>query len=203
MKFNLFISLEMFKKVLSSWKLFLVFISVVFNSNANACEDFANKFLTDSRKNLSISQHRKYLANSIDTKHATKFSLGANWRTLSPEQRKEFYNIYSRYVIYKYAGQFVKYPVLSYNIIKTENDDRRKDICNITVLVKTIVNKQEKEIPLNAVVSTAENQFKIQDLIIENVSVLQMQNQEITSLIKSKGFNATLTTLEEFIKSQQ
>ncbi len=193
----------MFKKVFSSWKLFLVFISVVFNSNTNACEDFANKFLTDSRKNSSISQHRKYLANSIDTKHATKFSLGANWRTLSPEQRKKFYNIYSRYVIYKYASQFVKYPVLSYNIIKTENDDRRKDICNITVLVKTIVNKQEKEIPLNAVVSTAENEFKIQDLIIENVSVLQMQNQEITSLIKSKGFDATLTTLEEFIKSQQ
>jgi len=190
----------MFKKVLCFCKFFLVF---TFNANANTCEDFANKFLTESLKNSSISQHRKYLANSIDTKHATKFSLGANWRTLSPEQRKEFYNIYSRYVIYKYAGQFVKYPVLSYNITKTENDDRRKDICKITVLVKTIINKQEKEIPLNAVISTAENEFKIQDLIIENISVLQMQNQEITSLIKAKGFNSTLTILEEFIKSQQ
>ena len=174
-----------------------------FHANANSCEDFANKFLTDSRKHSSISQHRQYLANSIDTKHATKFSLGASWRTLTPEQRKEFYNVYSKYVIYRYVGQFVKYPVLSYKIIKTEEDPRRKNICNLTVLIKTIVNKQEKEIPLISVISTAGNNYTIQDLAIENISVLQMQSQEITSLLKSKGFDSTISILKEFVQAQQ
>lgn len=181
--------------------LFLIFTIFCTKVYADECTDFTQKFFTESKKNSTISQHRQYFIENIDTKYITKYSLGTKWRTLSPEQRKDFYNLYSQYVVYKYAGQFIKYPILGYNVVKSEIDEKKKELCNVLVNITTVVNKQEKTIPLTAILTTQDT--KIRDINIENISILQAQKQEIESLMSGKGYEGTMDTLKEFIESQK
>lgn len=181
-----------------------MFLAVQGTVSAQSCQEFAEDFLKQSHTATVASQYREYLAKSLDTQNATKFSLGPNWRTLTPEQRKKFHDIYSKYVVYKYASQMEKYKIMEYKVTSTSNDEKRKDICNVVVIIKTILNNQVSEVKLSNVISLkdAKNPL-LQDIIFENISVLQLQRDEVESLLKSKGFDATLKAFQDFIKNNK
>ncbi len=166
---------------------------------SDECKNFVEGFIGQSSKNATVDEYKQYLSQTLDTKYITKFSLGSNWRALSPEQRRAFHKVYSKYIIIKYASRFAKYPALSHKIQSITTDRRRKDICNVSLLIRTIVNGEEKEFPLQAIVKNNSNNLKIQDIIFENISMLQSHRQEISSLMESHLLDGTMSTLEDFI----
>ena len=173
-------------------------------SFAQTCEDFSNAFIKQATSATVSSQYRAYLAQSLDLQNATKFVLGSNWRTLTPDQRKKFHDIYSQYVVYKYASQMEKYKIMEYKIISTKNDSKRPNICNSEILIKTTIQNKVAQVTLKSVISTKnENSPLFQDLILENISVLQLQRDEVESLLKSKGFDGMLKVFEQFVKDNK
>lgn len=190
-------------------KMRLKFISILFyllfslTSHARDCESFAREIIDYSQKNVSLSQKKAFLLEYVDTKFITKFVLGSNWRSLTVDQRKEFFEVYSKYVVYKYAIYLSQYKVASYKIASVTNDERRANVCNVLAVMTAKVNGQSTEVPLTGVVSFAENKFLIQDMIFKNLSILQIQQQEISGLIKSEGYDKTIQILKNFIDSQK
>lgn len=182
--------------------LFAIFLQIAAHG-ADSCKSFTEEFIARPRSKSSISEHRKYLSQAVDTQYITKYSLGIKWRSLTPEQRKKFYESFCEYIVRKYANKFVKHPSISHKIVDVRNDTKRKDICNVDVVITTVINGEQKDIPLGAVVSSKGNTFKIQDITFENVSMLQAHKQEIASLLNSKGFEGTIATLQEFIASEK
>ncbi len=172
-------------------------------AQAQDCESFAVKILDYSQKNVSLSQKKTFLLEYIDTKFITKFVLGSNWRSLSPEQRKEFFDVYSKYVVYKYAIYLSQYKLISYKITSATSDKRRENVCNAIAVVTTKVNGQNTDIALTGVISTADDKFLMQDIIFKNLSILQIQQQEISSLVKSEGYEKTIKILKDFVDSQK
>ena len=187
----------------------LKFISILFyfffslTSHARDCESFAREIIDYSQKNVSLSQKKAFLLEYVDTKFITKFVLGSAWRGLSPEQRKEFFEVYSKYVVFKYATYLSQYKVSSYKIASVTNDERRANICNVLAIMSAKVNGQVTEVPLTGVVSFAKNEFLIQDMVFKNLSILQIQQQEISGLIKSEGYEKTIQILKNFVDSQK
>lgn len=168
-----------------------------------SCYSFTEEFITKSRTKSSVTEYKKYLSNTVDTKYITKFSLGTHWRTLSPEQRKQFYEIYSQYIISKYSLKFAKYPSISHSITETKNDERRQDICQVKLIITTMVNGEKKDFPLGAVVANEDGEFKIQDITFENISMLQTHKQEISSLMETKGFDGAIAVLKDYVISEK
>jgi ABC-type transporter MlaC component len=187
----------------------LKFISILFyllfslTSHARDCESFAREIIDYSQKNVSLPQKKAFLLEYVDTKFITKFVLGSNWRSLTVDQRKEFFEVYSKYVVYKYAIYLSQYKVTSYKIASVTNDERRANVCNVLAVMTAKVNGQSTEVPLTGVVSFAENKFLIQDMIFKNLSILQIQQQEISGLIKSEGYEKTIQILKNFIDYQK
>lgn len=173
-------------------------------ASAQSCQEFTENFLKESRTATVANQYRDYLLKSLDMQNSTKFSLGQNWHKLTPEQRKQFYDVYSKYVTYKYASQMEKYKVMEYKIISTNNDTKRKDICNAVVIVKTILQNRVTEVTLRTVISLKDaNNPLLQDIIFENISILQLQREEVESLLKLKGFDYTIKVFQDFVKNNK
>jgi len=173
------------------------------NIGAQDCESFTKNIIEYTQKNVSLSQKKAFLLQNIDTKFITKFVLGSSWRSLSPEQRKEFYEVYSKYVVYKYAIYLGQYKVLSYTIVSVTNDERRPEVCNVLAMITTKIKGEKTEIPLVAVVANSNGTFLMQDILFKNLGILQIQQQEISAIVKSEGYDKTLQTLEEFVESQK
>ena len=187
-------------------RLFVFLISFVWFASGVAlgrsCQEFADDFLKQARSSTVSSQYRVYLKKSLDLQNATKFSLGANWRTLTPEQRKRFYDVYSKYVVYKYASQMEKYKIMEYKVVAVKDDSKRADICNADVIVKAVIQDKVSEVTLVSVISVKDKENPLlQDLVFENISVLQMQRSEVESLLKSKGFDEMIKVFEDFVKN--
>jgi phospholipid transport system substrate-binding protein len=184
--------------------IFTILLLFINTSFAQTCEDFANAFIKQATSATVSSQYRSYLSQSLDLQNATKFALGANWRTLTPDQRKKFHDIYSQYVVYKYASQMEKYKIMEYKIIATKNDDKRPNICNAEVLIKTTIQNKIAQVTLKSVISTKNANVPLfQDLILENISVLQLQRDEVESLLKSKGFDGMIKIFQKFVKDNK
>ena len=195
---NLFYNM---KFLLVIFNLFLLFANVAFGQS---CQDFSDEFLKQAKSASVSNQYRSYLAKSLDLQNATKFSLGANWKALTPEQRKQFYDVYSKYVVYKYASQMDRYKIMDYKITSTASDEKRPAICNASIVIKTTINNKVVEVPLKSVISVKdENKPLLQDLAFENISVLQLQRDEVESLLKSKGFDGMLKVFEDFVKNNK
>lgn len=190
-------------------KIYIKFISILFFffystlAHSQDCTSFAMKILDYSQKNVPLSQKKAFLLESIDTKFITKFVLGSNWRGLSPEQRREFFDVYSKYVVYKYAMYLSQYKLVGYKVASSVNDKKRENICNVVAIITTNVNGQNTEIPLTGVISFENDKFAMQDIIFKNLSILQIQQQEISSLIKSEGYENTIKILKDFVNSQK
>lgn len=178
----------------------LAFLCFTMQSYAeDPCKLFVKSFIEQSQSNANVESYKGYLSKVVDVQFITKFSLGANWKSLTSEQRKSFHNVYSQYIISKYAVNFTKYPIQSYSITSSKNDERRPNICNIIVNINTIVDGQEKSYPLTATIKQGDV-FYIQDITFENVSLLQTHKQEVSSLLQSKGFDGTIQALKDKIR---
>jgi|GEM_PF-5471158 len=192
-------------------KTYLKFISILFFfcfscstfAQSKDCESFAKEVIDHMQKNTSLSQKKEFLLEAIDTKFITKFVLGSNWRSLSPEQRKEFFDVYSKYVVYKYAMYLGQYKLVGYKITSVTKDEKRPNVCNALAVVTTKVNGQNTDIPLTGVVYFENDKFTMQDIVFKNLSILQIQQQEISSLIKSEGYEKTIKILKDFVDSQK
>ena len=185
--------------------LFFLFASTFSSAFAqtNDCQSFVTKILDYGQKNIPLSQKKEFLLEYVDAKFITKFVLGSNWRTLTPEQRKEFFDVYSKYVVYKYAIYLGQYKLISYKIASVEKDAKRPNICNALAVVTTKVNGQNTDIPMTGVIYSENDKFAMQDIVFKNLSILQIQQQEISSLIKSEGYEKTIKILKDFIDSQK
>jgi ABC-type transporter MlaC component len=185
-----------------------VFILIFFSFFANAvdvkkCEIFTKSFIDYTQKNVSLLQKREYIGQNIDTKFITKYVLGSNWRTLTPDERKQFYDVYSKYVVYKYATYFNQYKIDSYKISSSLQNNKRPEICDVTALIQTKIQDKPVEMPLVGVISDIDGKLLMQDIVYKNLSILQLQQQEISGLIKAEGYQKTLIKLQDFIETQK
>lgn len=182
--------------------LLMFFINFASNA-ASPCEGFVKSFIERAQQKPSVKNYREYLFEVVDLKYITKYSLSSTWNKLSPQQRKDFYDIYSEYIVSKYANLFARHPALDYKILSAANDEKIPGICNVSVTIKTLVNNEKKDFPLRALIFEKDSKFYIRDINFENISILQNHRQEVESLISSKGFDGTIQALKDLVAAQK
>ena len=160
------------------------------------CSNFIEEFITKIKSKSNLTDN--FLSNKVDTKYITKFAIGSKWKDLTPEQRKNFYNVYSKYILAKYSKHFLQYPIINHSIISSQEDSRRESVCNIKVEMTTQTEGETKTIPLQIVISYKQTPL-IQDIIFENLSLIQVHKQEVTSLLRSKKVEEAIEIISKSI----
>ena len=199
-------------------KLFAFILTVLmafsFNANAQVNAQAAEKFIKDTTAkgieqiiNANISQAEKdkrfydLLNGALDLDFIGQFVLGRNWRTATPEQRKEFISVYRDLNIATWSKRFNEFKGKNFVFKGTTPSSSKGQI-----FVDTVVPMDQGE-PAKVVwrVREKNGDYKIVDIIIEGVSLAQSARSEYTAFIKNNpgGIDALIADLQAKLKAQK
>lgn len=176
--------------------------------DATKAEAFVKKVTEDGIENIinaNIPQAEKdkrfaKLFNSaLDIQFIGQFVLGRYWRTATPEQRQEFIDAYRELNVQTWSKRFDEFKGRNFIFKGTDASNSANQI-----FVNSTVPMEQGE-PAKVVwrVKQIGNEFKIVDIIIENVSLAITARNEYTAFIKQSpdGVAGLIKNLQEKTKA--
>lgn len=155
--------------------------------------DEAVKILSDKAVPLSQreAQIRSVLRENFDLETIGRFVLSRYWRTASPDQKSEYMNLFSEYVLKTYARRLGAYSNETFKITSA------KPLGSRDAIVLTQITQQAGGQPITAGwrVRDTNNSYKIIDVMVEGVSMAAAQRSEFDSIIQKQGLNGLIEIL--------
>ena len=135
---------------------------------------------------------------SYDLPFISKVVVGRFWRQLSPEQKKQFADTFTRLSIATYAHRFDGYSGESFKTISAE------ELNGGRLLIKTVLVKSNGErVELDYILHQNSDQWQIVNVIAQGVSDLSLKRAQYTSYLKKNNFDRLLQKINEKIKSYE
>ena len=176
--------------------------------NAQQAEDFIKQVTTQGieeiiNSDVSIEEKDARFADLfnkyLDLDFIGRFVLGRYWRTSTPEQQKEFINVYREMNIKTWSKRFDEFKGKTFVFKGTTPSNSAGQI-----FVNTEV-PMEQGAPAKVVwrVKETKGEFKVVDIIIENASLAITARNEYTAYLKKSpdGVDGLIANLRQ--KSQQ
>lgn len=174
---------------------------------------FANRFaemvlsiIHDTKKNFKDRKTilREAFAKSVDIDWIARFVLGKSWNQTSPEQKQRYMDTYRRYLTETYVSNFAENPDKRIRDIKIgqvydANDDDHQDF---TVQTEMQLASSE-DMRVNYLVNEKDGKYKVRDIAIENVSLINTHRSELSQLAASKGVDHVIEELESRIERME
>lgn len=128
---------------------------------------------------------------AFDFEDMSRRSIGANWSSGTAEQQREFVKLFSELLSRTYLDKIKKVENRIVDIVKDVPGDGK-------ALVKTIVRGQnEEDVQLDYRLSKATGEWRIYDVIIENIGLVTNYRSEFASIINERQFSGLLEQLRE------
>ena len=144
----------------------------------------------DANKAKRREQLREIISPRFDFAEMAKRSLGASWLKMSAEQQDEFVKVFSSLLgrTYLERVESIEEKMVT---IDSENVSFPK------ALVKTSVNRNGDVFPLDYRLHYVENEWKVYDVIIENIGLVSNYRNEFSGIIRKDGIDGLITRLKE------
>lgn len=164
------------------------------NVTRQGIEQIINANVSQAEKDARFA---KLFNDALDLDFIGQFVLGRNWRTATPEQRKEFIKVYRQLNISTWSRRFDEFKGKDFIFNGTTPSNSKGQI-----FVNSKVPMDQGE-PAKVVwrVREKNGSFKIVDIIIENVSLAITARNEYTAFIKNNpgGVDALIANLKSKI----
>ena len=174
------------------------------NVDGAKAEAFVKKVTTEGIEeiiNANVSQQvkdqrfAKLFNEALDLDFIGQFVLGRNWRTSTPEQRSAFIKVYRELNVKTWSQRFDDFKGKNFIFSGTTPSNSKNQI-----FVNSSVPMEQGE-PAKVVwrVKQSGNNYKIVDIIIENVSLAITARNEYSSFIKNNpgGVDALIKDLQK------
>lgn len=165
---------------------------------ADEATEALNKRLSKEEKMEKLKIIAK---KSVDIKGIGNYSLGTHRKTISDQQKDEYFEIFEQYFLKSFASRLAEYtdPKIRVDSQKKLND--KYTMVSSTLLATS--EKAEIKIDWRVVTKNPDNPLII-DVIIEGVSLAKVQREEFNSIIQSNdgNINALFKTLREFVENK-
>lgn len=139
----------------------------------------ADEKLTKKQKKSAFS---KLLSDSFAMKTLARFSLGRYWRVASPEERREYLNLFEKMIIDVYSSRFGDYQGQSFDVRKARSDNDRD-----VVVSSFIVPQNGSEIQVDWRVRYKNKKYRVVDVVVEGVSMAVTQRSDFSAVIQRGG----------------
>ena len=130
----------------------------------------------------------------FDARYITQLILARHWKTASDDQRKRFEAAFKNMLVYSYADALVEY----HNSVKAEWQPLRMapDAKDVTVQSKLVRDNGKPPLPIGFAMRLKDNEWKVYDIIIENLSLITSFRSQVNSEIKRSSLDALIQKLE-------
>jgi phospholipid transport system substrate-binding protein len=138
---------------------------------------------------------RAQLAQAIyprfDFAEMAKRSLGPHWGPRSPEEQQEFVKIFAAMLEKSYVDRIESYS--SRNILYT----REVEDANYAVVDTKIVTDNREKLSINYKLHSVNKEWKVYDLVIEDVSVVNNYRSQFNRVIAQSSFEDLVRMMKE------
>jgi phospholipid transport system substrate-binding protein len=145
----------------------------------------------ESAKKVKKDKIRAISEKMFDFTELSKRTLASNWRKLSPEQQKEFIELYTSLLEDAYANKIMAYSdekiAFSKEIALTEK----------TIEVQSTVLRKNGDIPIYYRVIMKDGSWRVYDVVIEGVSLINNYRSQFREILANKTPESLLETLRK------
>ena len=144
----------------------------------------------DENKTKRREQLRAIIAPRFDFSEMAKRSLGASWLKMSTSQQDEFVTVFSSLLGRTYLERV---ETIEEKMVTIDSE-------NVSIpkaLVKTSVHRKGDVFPLDYRLHFQDNQWKVYDVIIENIGLVSNYRNEFSGIIRKDGIEGLITKLKE------
>jgi phospholipid transport system substrate-binding protein len=127
----------------------------------------------------------------FDFVELSKRTLGLNWNGFSPEQRKEFVKLFESILKDAYVDKITAYTNEQVNFAK------EVALSETTVEVQSIIIYRGGQVPINYRVIKKENDWKVYDVVIEGVSLVNNYRTQFREILGNNPPEKLLETLRK------
>jgi len=159
----------------------------------NNLADQAIKVLAQKDTPLVVreAKFQKILTTHFDVPIIARFALGRYWRQASTEQKKDYVDLFGRYVAKSYVTKLGGYTGEKFNVLSERPLSNKKD-----VLVNTRIVRPSGP-PVNVAwrVRSRKDNKLIVDVMVEGISMALTQRNEFSSVVQRYGLPGLLESL--------
>lgn len=134
---------------------------------------------------------RETVEKSFDFEEMAKRSLALHWKKRTPQEQKEFVDLFSDLLEDTYIRKIERYEdekVVYY--------DERSDGSYATVRTKVITSK-EAEIPVDYKIFKKGQKWEVYDIVVEGVSLVNNYRTQFNQIIRSSSYEELVTRLKK------
>jgi phospholipid transport system substrate-binding protein len=137
---------------------------------------------------------RAIIEPAFDFQEMSRRCLGVNWNKATPDERKEFTDLFSTLLARNYLKQIRENAKDSeFKIISSSEEGRRS-------LVQTIVKTPKEEIKIDYRLYSKDKEWKVYDVIIENIGLVSNYRSEFAGIIKHSKVSGLIDQLRTKVK---
>ncbi len=136
-------------------------------------------------------QLAKVISARFDFDEMARRSLGAEWRRLTPGQRKEFVELFAELLRDTYVANIESYK--GEKVIYTRETQEEQ-----YAVVQTILRSPEgTEYSLDYRLHLIDKEWKVYDVVIENVSIVNNYRSQFARVINKSSYEGLIRALKE------
>ena len=127
----------------------------------------------------------------VDIDFVAKFAMGKHWREATPEQQKAYIDAYKPFILKNYATRLTRYSGQTYTLRNPRSDG------DSAIVTMDIIDPEGQNVTVDYRLSdTGNSKYKILDITVEGVSLLNTQRSEFNSIIDQKGIDGLIVALK-------
>lgn len=156
--------------------------------------------LKANKDKIKDVEYRKSLINSelmpyVDIKYASYKVIGNNLKSTTAQERDEFTEAFADYIVDAYASALGKYDNQELVMPEYKKVPDTESMINVKFLIRE-QGKQDLELVFKLRKNTKTGEWKVFDMIAENISMLSAKQSELSPLIRDKGIKTVTSMLK-------
>lgn len=135
----------------------------------------------------------------FDFGEMAKRALGRSWKDQTPQKQQEFLDLFKQLLFNNYVGKVETYTDTNEQLVY---DDQK--IEGDYALVKTrVLNYKNTNIQLDYRLKLVNGHWKVYDVVVEGVSLVDNYRGQFNSILASKPFDSFLSQLRDKVAQQK
>ncbi len=146
---------------------------------------------SEAKKKERLERLRQVIFPKFDFTEMAKRSLGANWQRRTPEEQREFARLFTELIENSYINNLD-----SYNGEKVTVTGEKQDQGFAQVNTKIVANNGE-QYSVEYKLYQAGNDWKVYDVVIENISIVNNYRSQFTRVIARSSFEDLMRKMKD------
>ena len=137
------------------------------------------------KDDVRLEQLKRAIYSRFEFAEMAKRCLGVHWRKRTPQERKEFVDIFSDLLEQSYRSKIERYTDQKISYTGERLDDNRFGVVNTEI----ISQRENLAIPIDYKVLRRNGQWKVYDVVIDGISLISNYRSQFNRIIQRNSYD--------------